>query len=61
MQDEINSLHENKTWVLVKKPKNQVINNGWVYARKINLDNSERFKARLVIKKRMFAERGDRL
>ena len=51
MQDEINSLHENKTWVLVEKPKNQkVINNRWVYTRKINPDNSERFKARLVIK-----------
>lgn len=44
-------MNENKTWVLVEQPRNQkVIGSRWVYTRKINSDNSERFKARLVIK-----------
>ena len=51
MQDEINSLYENKTWVLVEKPKNKkVINNRWVFVKKLNPDGTERYKARLVIK-----------
>ena len=51
MIDEMNSLHENNTWVLVEKPEEQkVINSKWVFTKKINSDNSERYKARLVVK-----------
>ena len=51
MQDEMNSLYENKTWVLVEKPKDKkVINNRWVFVKKLNPDGTERYKARLVIK-----------
>ena len=51
MLDEVNSLHENNTWVLVEKPEEQkVINSKWVYTNKINSDNSEPNKARLVVK-----------
>ena len=51
MHDEINSLHENETWVLVKRPENQkVINSRWVFSKKLNSNNAERYKARLVVK-----------
>lgn len=51
MQSEIDSLRENQTWVLVEKPENQtIINNRWVYTKKLNSDGTERYKARLVIK-----------
>lgn len=51
MQDEFNSLLENKTWVLVEKPENKrVISNRWVFAKKLNHDGTERYKARLVIR-----------
>lgn len=51
MQDEMNSLYENKTWVLVEKPKDKkVINSRWVFTKKLNPDISERYKARLVVK-----------
>lgn len=51
MQDEINSLYENGTWVLVDKPENRkIIDNRWVYTRKVNADGTDRYKARLVIK-----------
>ena len=50
MQDEINSLHENKTWILVENNNQKVINGRWVFTKKLNPDNTERYKARLVIK-----------
>lgn len=51
MHDEINSLHENKTWILVEKPEKQkVISSRWVYVKKFIEDGKIRFKARLVIK-----------
>ena len=51
MQDEINSLRENKTWKLVDKPENKrVISSRWVYTKKLTRDNTERYKARLLIK-----------
>ncbi|KAK2577906.1 hypothetical protein KPH14_000777 [Odynerus spinipes] len=51
MNDEIKSLHENQTWVLVEKPYNQkVIDNRWVYTTKLNSDGTKRYKARLVVK-----------
>ena len=51
MQDEIHFLHENKTWKLVDKPENEkVISSRWVYTKKLKPDNTERYKARLVIK-----------
>lgn len=51
MQDEIESLHKNGTWVLVdKQEEKKVIGNRWVYTTKLNLDGTKRYKARLVIK-----------
>ena len=47
------SLHENKTWILVPKPKDQeIIDCKWIYKVKEGLTSSEpfRFKARLVAK-----------
>ena len=52
MKDEISSLHKNKTYQLVKRPRKQrVLKNKWVY--KVKHDESSplpRFKARLVVK-----------
>lgn len=50
MQEGLDSLLTNKTWILVDAPKNQkVIDNKWVFKVKRNPDTSiERFKARLV-------------
>lgn len=51
MQDEMDSLNENGTWLLVQKPENQkVIDSRWVFTKKLSHDSSERYKARLVIK-----------
>lgn len=51
MQNEISSLLENKTWMLVEKPENKkVISNRWVFAKKLKHDGSEWYKARLVIR-----------
>lgn len=48
MADEINSLHGNKTWILVDKPENQnIIDSRWVFTKKFDTDNNLRFKARL--------------
>ena len=50
MHDEMNSLLENKTWILVEKPDDQkIISSRWVFTRKLNSDGSDRSKARLVI------------
>ena len=53
MTEEIKSLHDNKTWILVSKPSNQrVIDCKWIFKVKEGLTSSEpvRFKARLVAK-----------
>lgn len=52
MQNEINSIHKNNTWILVEKPENQkIITYKWIYRKKIESiegTNKIRFKARLV-------------
>lgn len=50
MNEEIKSLLENNTWILVIKPANkQLLDNKWCYVIKRNPnDTIERFKARLV-------------
>lgn len=52
MDEEYNSLIQNRTWILVQPPNNQkVIDNRWVYKIKSNLDGSvDRYKARLVVR-----------
>lgn len=53
MQEEIDSLYKNQTWVLVLRPKNQkTIGCKWIYKKKIEAfnNNKVRFKARLVAK-----------
>jgi len=52
MQDEMKSLHENKTFELVKLPKGKrALKNKWVFKMKHDEHNSlPRFKARLVVK-----------
>lgn len=52
MNEEIEALEKNRTWVLVDKPNNiKPIKNKWVYKAKLKQDGSiERFKARLVAK-----------
>ena len=50
MEKEIDSLHSNNVWVLVKPPPNQkVVGSKWVFKRKVNADGEiERYKAHLV-------------
>ncbi|GJY93566.1 putative RNA-directed DNA polymerase [Tanacetum coccineum] len=52
MQDEMNSLHENNTFELVKLPKGKrALKNKWVYKLKTEEHTSRpRYKARLVVK-----------
>ena len=53
MSEEMQSLYENNTWILVPKPKDQrVIDCKWIFKVKEGLTSSEpvRFKARLVAK-----------
>ena len=52
MQEEMDSLEVNETWVEVNRPENRtIIPNKWVYKVKKNSDGSiERYKARLVAK-----------
>ncbi|KAJ8709817.1 hypothetical protein PYW08_000038 [Mythimna loreyi] len=51
MEDELQSFHENEAWELVEKPSGvRVVNCKWVYKKKLNSDNSVRFRARLVAK-----------
>ncbi|CAH9113366.1 unnamed protein product [Cuscuta europaea] len=52
MQDDMNSLHENNTFELVKFPKGKrALKNKWVYKVKTEEHNSQpRYKARLVVK-----------
>ena len=47
MDNEIESLNENNTWVLVNKQKDKgILEVKWVYTRKSN----DEFKARLVVR-----------
>ncbi|KAL2241729.1 UNVERIFIED_CONTAM: Retrovirus-related Pol polyprotein from transposon TNT 1-94 [Sesamum indicum] len=49
MNEEMKSLEENKTWVLVPKPKNaSIVDCKWIY--KIKQENPIKYKARLVAK-----------
>ena len=52
MQDEIKSLHDNHTYVLVKFPKGmRALKNKWVFKVKVEEHNLKpRYKARLVVK-----------
>ncbi|KAJ4744606.1 Gag-Pol polyprotein [Rhynchospora pubera] len=51
MEDEMNSLHLNETWELVKLPKGKkALKNRWVFVLKNEADGSKRHKARLVVK-----------
>lgn len=52
MEEEMNSLQENKTWELVNLPKGRkALQNKWVYMIKHEGDEKkERYKARLVVK-----------
>ena len=51
IQSELNSLAENKAWVLVERPAGaSIIKNRWVLKKKEKPDGSVRFKARLVAK-----------
>lgn len=52
IQSELDSLNENKTWIIVDKPKDRrIVKCMWIFRRKLNSDGSvERYKARLVAK-----------
>ena len=52
MQEEIKSLHENKTYELVQLPKGKrPLKNKWVYRLKTDENSSQlRYKVRLVVK-----------
>lgn len=52
MEEELESLARNKTWIMVYPPDGQkLVDNKWVYKVKYNLDGSlKQFKARLVAK-----------
>ncbi|KAK9685458.1 Reverse transcriptase (RNA-dependent DNA polymerase) [Popillia japonica] len=51
MHEEMESLKQNTTWVLVERPKNvQVLKNRWVLHQKTGENESVRFKVRLVAK-----------
>lgn len=51
MHEEIESLNQNNTWILVDKPEGQkILNSRWIFKIKINPDGTKRYKARLVIK-----------
>lgn len=52
MNEEMNSLKDYNTWILVKLPEDrEAMSNKWVHKIKKNVDGSiEHFKARLVIR-----------
>ena len=51
MQEEMNSLHKNKTYELVKLPKGKnALRNKWVFKLKKDSEKLVKYKARLVVK-----------
>ena len=53
MKEEMQSLHDNKTWILVPSPKDQrIVDCKWIFKVKEGMTNFEpvRFMARLVAK-----------
>ena len=51
MQEEMNSLHKNKTYELVELPKGKkALRNKWVFKLKKDNENLVKYKARLVVK-----------
>jgi hypothetical protein len=52
MVEEMESLHKNETWDLVKLPSGRkLVNSKWVFKKKMNLTRQvEKFKAQLVVK-----------
>ncbi|CAK1581239.1 unnamed protein product [Parnassius mnemosyne] len=51
MEDELQSFRDNDAWDLVDKPSDaRVVQCKWVFKRKLNSDNTVRYRARLVAK-----------
>ena len=51
MQEEMNSLHKNKTYELIEIPKGQkALRNKWVFKIKKDSEKLVKYKARLVLK-----------
>ena len=51
MQEEMNSLHKNKTYELVELPKGKkALRNKWVFKLKKDSEKLVKYKARLVVK-----------
>lgn len=51
MEEELKSFEENEAWELVTKPVDaKVVQCKWVYKKKLNVDNTVRYRARLVAK-----------
>lgn len=51
MEEELKSFHENEAWEIVNKPSDaKVVQCRWVYKKKLNIDNTVRYRARLVAK-----------
>ena len=51
MQEEMNSLHKNKTYELVELPKcKKALRNKWVFKLKKDSEKLVKYKARLVVK-----------
>ena len=51
MQEEMNSLHKNKTYELVELPKcKKALRNKWVFKQKKDSEKLVKYKARLVVK-----------
>lgn len=51
MNEELQSFYQNKAWELVEKPSDgKVVQCKWVYKKKLNSDNTVRYRARLVAK-----------
>lgn len=51
MEEEMEALRENNTWILVDKPNNaNILKNRWVYKMKPDPTGPDKYKARLVVK-----------